>query len=278
MGKGVGYGKVILVGEHFVVYGHKSIVLPLDRYISVEVLKYSVIPEDHKLSNIVEIARKELGLNDSLGISKIDSNLPESAGLGSSAALCVATLRAILDETKMSIDDRRLFEVAKVMENYFHGNSSGVDVYMAIHNKPIIYQRVKDSVEISYLKLDFDVNLGIKIFPRRRGAGDIIRSVREFKERNPEEFTEIEREYDDLFNLAVSSIEQSDIYLLSDAINKNHELLRRIGVSNYEIDREIQKMKSRGVLGAKISGAGDGGAVIGIYEKSDYPFDIVIKI
>lgn len=278
MGMGIGYGKVILVGEHFVVYGHKSIVLPLDRYISVEVTRGNKIHRDPGISHILNIAQRELGLSESLRISKIQSHIPESAGLGSSAALCVATLRAILDEMHMLIDEKRQFEISKLMENYYHGNSSGIDVYMAMYNKPVVYERTDHSISISDIKLDMGLNLGIKILPRKRSAGEIIRSVREFRDREPQRFRKIEESYRGIFEQAKLAIERKDGDLLAEVMNRNHELLREIGISNEKVERVIREMKDRGVIGAKISGAGDGGAVIGLYRKSDYSFDIEIKI
>ncbi len=267
MGVGRGYGKLILFGEHFVVYGLPSIIIPINRYIEVSVSK-GLSNTSPELQKILDIAISELGVN-SVKIDSIKSNIPQSAGMGSSAALCVAILRAILDEYNIILDDRSVFELAKKMENVFHEKSSGVDIIMAIHNKSIIYENS------TYKPIDIDLKLGVKILPRFQTTKDIVRDVALFKNKYPEIFESILDSYRSLFKKVLDL----DYSRLGELMNINQSLLRAIGVSDQRVDRVIADMLASGALGAKISGAGRGGSIIALLdsENSNYEYDMIIK-
>lgn len=268
MGSGKAYGKLILFGEHFVVHGLPSIIIPIDRYIQVKVSRGPSRVQPN-LQHIINIAISELGV-DEINIESIESNIPQSAGMGSSAALCVAILRAIADEYDLKLDDENMFRIATKMENVFHGKSSGVDVIMAIHHRPIIYQ---NSV---YKPIDIKVNLGVKILPRYQSTGEIVENVFNFKEKHPKLFEHILDSYRMIYEEVLDF--KTDYKRLGELMNINQSLLRSIGVSDNRVDKIITDMLESGALGAKISGAGRGGSIIALIdENSKYSYDILIK-
>src|SRR6186713_2515774 len=141
-------GKVILFGEHAVVYGVRALAAGISRGVfarseratadSVHVGGMLLAP-DHALLGAVRCLRAQLGAAP-LRL-EFHSELPQGAGLGSSAAMAVAAARALSKSHEQELSDRQLFEAAQAWERVFHGNPSGVDVAAAQSNSVIAYSR-----------------------------------------------------------------------------------------------------------------------------------------
>lgn len=278
MGYGKSSGKVILFGEHFVVYGLPAIVIPIDRYVEVHLKKGEQSRNPDYINSMLDLLKSKLDIKESFQIIEITSNLPVSAGLGSSAALSVALTKAVADELSLNLSNEEIFELSWNLENLFHKNSSGVDVYVSLYNRPVLYRKSYQRAIIDKISLNIDAKLGIKILRRNESTGDIVNDVREYSIKYPTIFENLKAAYRELFNEAIIALSSGDIMKLAELMNINQSLLRAIGVSNEEVDRTISDMISKGILGAKISGAGRGGAIIGLYESSDYEFDIHIEL
>lgn len=277
MSFGEATGKIILFGEHFVVYGAPAIVLPLKTSLKIWITreKTNNYPQ---LEPLINIAKSKLRIEDDIYIKQISSSIPVSAGLGSSAALCVALLRAILNEYNIKLSDKDFFSIAQNMENLFHTKSSGVDIYAAMYGTPFIYKKTSNDLNIKPIDINIEGKIGVKIFQRAQSTGEIVEDVAKYRNKYYKITEAFLDAYYDIFNRAIDSLIKNDIEEVGNLMNINQSLLRAIGVSNLAIDREISYILSSGALGAKISGAGRGGAVIAIGNEMKYNFDLIIKL
>lgn len=156
--------KWIFAGEHSVLRGFPALALPLKQYrthlkFKTDSNNLKVFPHISlktvndltKLTNeFFHLRNKSFQLN--FGKMILDTNIPFSSGLGSSAALCVAFSRFVFEYLKLPIDIHFLIELAKFLENKFHGESSGLDVTVITLQKPVVFQKEK---ELRILDLDY---------------------------------------------------------------------------------------------------------------------------
>ncbi|MEM2888156.1 MAG: mevalonate kinase [Candidatus Bathyarchaeia archaeon] len=282
--------KVILLGEHFVVHGAPAIVLAIDLratvlaeqrrdkkiYIESKALKYSdyfknddfrlkkrnkhlnsqLKPVYAIIKNVMEIADKEFGVN-----LKIDSDIPVAAGLGSSAAIAVASVAALSHLFSLSLDDKEIFELAFEAEKIIHGNPSGVDPAVSTYGGILRYQKGKD---IQKIGANITLPLVIGDTEIKRSTGEMVTHVGEMRNRFPaifERFLETENE---IVARSIDALRNNDIETLGDLMNINHALLYAIGVSNEPLDKLVYAARKAGASGAKITGAGGGGCIVAL--------------
>lgn len=279
MGTGIGYGKVILFNEHFVVYGIPSIVSAFDRITRCTVEKTeepSWVLEDNRPETPGYKAEKLEQQKDSieriLKFMKIDvskcglkisfgGDLIAASGVGASAASCVALARALSDEFGLGLSDERINEIAYEGEKAYHGAPSGVDNTAAtyggllwfVKGKPIEMISIWQPVEIVI------GNTGIVA-----DTSKVVAGVRERKERFPEKYAKIFREAEDAVHEAREALESFDLKRVGELMNKNHEQLQAIEVSCKELDFLVELSRREGALGAKLTGGGCGGNMVAL--------------
>lgn len=259
-------GKVILFGEHFVVHGNPAIVSAVGLRARVEVVESSggmVLVEgfagDNPASSAASYIMKKLGHSEGLRL-RIFSQIPQSVGLGSSAAIAIASAAATLQLLMGRIDDGLLLEAAYEGEKVAHYIPSGIDTSVAAFGGAGTYTRLEGYRRID-MKLDelLVINTG-----RPRKTGDLVKKVKEFSESNSEKFMEILKEAAGIVDEALKALRKPDLEILGMLMNKNQELLRIVGVSSEEIEEVIKECLRLGAYGAKLTGAGGGGCVIAI--------------
>ena len=266
-------GKVILFGEHFVVHGNPAIVSSISLRAKVEAEK---IPEEHvKLEGFEEdnpaivASRYVLGkLRRQHGLKlRIFSEIPQSVGLGSSAAVSVAAAAATMKLCLNEIDLPLVLEAAHEGEKIIHYTPSGIDTSVATFGGGGVYSRAEGYRRLD-LKLEYVliVNTG-----KLRRTGDLVRKVKAFQEKNPEKFRQILASAGGIVSEAIDHLKSLDLESLGKLMNKNQELLRTIGVSSPEIEEAVAACLDAGAYGAKLTGAGGGGCVIAVadYDKLD---------
>lgn len=279
MGKGIGYGKVILFCEHFVVYQVPSIVSAIEKATAatVEPLKgLGWILDDsrpetpgykaEKLAqqrDSIERVLKAAGVDLQKNPIKIalGGNLVASSGIGASAASCVAIARAISDQFNLSLPDSRINEIAYEGERAYHGTPSGVDNTAAtyggllwfVRGKPIERISIKRPVEIVM------ANTGIVANTEKAVAG-----VRERKQKNPEKYNKIFKEAEELVYMARKALSDYKLRTVGELMNKNHQQLQAIEVSNKELDSLVELAYENGAFGAKMTGGGLGGNIVAL--------------
>ena len=279
-------GKIILFGEHFVVYENRAILGAINKYATVtsektntdnilisSSLGQSSIQKDEDVSNVEKkfrpffyIAKQVIEKNNfEKGITiKIESDIPIGAGLGSSSACCVAAAASILNLFNIT-DEKEVLELAINAEKTIFPNTSGADCTVSVSGGIIEYQKEKG---FSKIETENEFNFIIIDSEQVHSTDKVVERVRKFKENNSEVFTELCSEEERLITKALDSMKKNDLETIGKCMAQNQMFLEQIGVSNDEllsITKEIEKI----TFGAKITGAGDGGCIIALTQKDD---------
>lgn len=264
------FGKVILLGEHAVVYGHPALAGAIDRRVHCSVESVGggasrLEAPDWQLS----ATAGEGTVGEALGrlcrgvnlagpvVVRVRSDLPAAAGLGSSAALSVACARALFEHTGRTGDVEAL---AGEAERCFHENPSGVDVALAARGGLGIYVRGKGLEPLDAEPLSIVVGLTGRI----RNTADMVNRVRDAVDAEPESGHAALGALSDAATRGKAAIESGNLEALGDAMDTAQQHLAGFGLSTPDIDAMVRDAKSRGALGAKLTGAGGGGAVIAL--------------
>ncbi len=279
-------GKIILFGEHFVVYQNRAILGAINKYATVtsektntdnilisSSLGQSSIQKDEDVSNVEKkfrpffyIAKQVIEKNNfDKGITiKIESDIPIGAGLGSSSACCVAAAASILNLFNIT-DEKEVLELAINAEKTIFPNTSGADCTVSVSGGIIEYQKEKG---FSKIETENEFNFIIIDSEQVHSTDKVVERVRKFKENNSDVFTELCSEEERLIAKALDSMKKNDLETIGKCMAQNQMFLEQIGVSNDEllsITKEIEKI----TFGAKITGAGDGGCIIALTQKDD---------
>lgn len=279
-------GKIILFGEHFVVYENTAILGAINKYATVtsektntdnilvsSSLGQSSIQKDEDVSNVEKkfrpffyIAKQVIEKNNfDKGITiKIESDIPIGAGLGSSSACCVAAAASVLNLFNIT-DEKEVLELAINAEKTIFPNTSGADCTVSVSGGIIEYQKEKG---FSKIETENEFNFLIIDSEQVHSTDKVVERVRKFKENNSDVFTELCSEEERLIAKALDSMKKNDLETIGKCMAQNQMFLEQIGVSNDEllsITKEIEKI----TFGAKITGAGDGGCIIALTQKDD---------
>jgi len=262
MAIGSANGKTIILGEHFSVYGSKVIGFGIAKKIDVEICKSPEMDfefvADEKVKKSVEIIKENLGIGN-FRVRIVNSEINIGSGLGSSASLMVAIIRAANIEFGLNLDNARINTTAHKAEKIFHGTPTGIDNTLATYGGAVILQKTTDGpvVERPVIKKPLHIVLvdtGIKKDTLR-----MVQLVKDFKDRNEAIFLTLLDQASALANEAINNIKNGENAKLGPLMDENQELLAAIGVSHPEIDRVIGIARESGALGAKLVGAGGGG-------------------
>lgn len=301
-GKASAPAKIILFGEHFVVYGNPAILASISRRITVAASTISeskiVIGSDigaageytgsafksikggknaREILDPLHSAIKQVlaARNKKTGIEvEVFSKVPHGLGLGSSAASCVATAAAV-DSLFGRPDRQKVCEQAIESERIIHKNSSGADCYVSTFGGLIHYSKPK-----GFTKIESKSPLSIVIGSTgvRHSTGDLVSSVKKFKDRNEALFDDLAKQARDICMEAVAAMPLGKKGKIGELLSENQALLRQIGVSHEKADDLIDICSKVGALGAKITGAGGGGAVIALATSKQDSAKIAAKI
>lgn len=276
--KGFGRGKIILFGEHGVVYGFPAISAALDRGVTVNV---SLNPkksgrwlniEDE--SNYISPDKNGDFLQKAFYtliskvnrlpadfLFKIKSQLPVGAGIGSSAALSVAISEALLRLSGIEPSLQQISQLALEAEKVFHGRPSGIDTTVAAFGGVIKFKKGLNPVPI---KTGRDFYLIITHVAPGGNTKEMVEKVSFLKEKEPKKINDI---FDSINNLVIegeNALLNGDADQLGKLFNKNHAALKQLEVSTSELDEACQFAISMGATGAKLTGAGGGGCIISV--------------
>ncbi|MBS7628144.1 mevalonate kinase [Candidatus Bathyarchaeota archaeon] len=271
-------GKVILLGEHFVVFGKPALVMALDRRARVRVKLLELQADNIKvhslnipnaspaeLQPIKEAAIKAmefLGLRKGLEIT-VNSDIPISAGLGSSAAVSVATIAAVGGLFGVRFTKEDLCRLALEAERLVHKNPSGIDPTIATYGGILLFEKGKPPEPV---KLDLDFQLIIGNTGIARSTGEMVAKVGLLQLYYPEIFESLLEGVHRLVLEALEALRASDLEGLGRLFNVNHGLLSAIGVSDISLERLVYAARAAGAFGAKLTGGGGGGCMIALAE------------
>jgi mevalonate kinase len=286
MGKGSGFGKVILFNEHFVVYGIPSIVSAIAQTTTAEVERFEGMGlhlddlrpatpryKDEKIDQqwgSVDRILKAAGIDTSRNRIKITikGDLVAASGIGASAASCVAIARAVSDEFNLHLPDERINEIAYEGELAYHGTPSGVDNTAATYGGLIWFIRNKPNV-IERIELKEPVEVVIGNTGKVADTMSVVSDVRNRKEEYPEKYNKIFNEAEKLAHNAKEALKNFDLKKVGKLMDEDHELLQSIEVSCKELDFLVDLARSHGALGAKLTGGGCGGNMVALTPGRD---------
>jgi mevalonate kinase len=286
--------KVILFGEHFVVYGEPAIVLAINKrayaqakprkdnriYINSHNLKASGFfkgqqftaekggkEAERKLQPIKMIIQNILGKsNERTGIDvTIKSSIPVAVGLGSSAAVAVSVAAAVSQLLNVALSERDIFQLAYEAEQLVHGTPSGIDPAVSTYGGTLLFQKNKG---FEPLHIDVDIPLVIGNTGIQRSTGKLVALVREKRDRYPTIIEPVIKAGGEIARKALSALKKGDLGTIGELMDINQALLSAVGVSSEPLERLIRAARSAGSYGAKLTGGGGGGCMIALARRN----------
>jgi mevalonate kinase len=266
-------GKLILLGEHFVVHGAPAIALPLPGLgTEVTVVSDPALPAARLDTPVDELADKllrgalaELGLDEGRGLRvKVSSTIPVGYGVGSSAAYAVALLGALSRAVGRPLAPEPLHEKAHSLEHLSHGQPSGIDDTVVTFERPIWFRRGEPPVPLT---LAGRPGLVLAGSGRPGSTRDAVANVATLRAASPDLFDSLHRRAVEVVTRGRTALEAGDTVALGHCLDETHGLLQRLGVSSPELDRLVTVAREAGALGAKLTGSGLGGFVVALAER-----------
>ena len=282
-------GKIILFGEHAVVYHRPAIAVPLtgvkakvtaladplapagqvkidapDIHLQTTLEK---LPEDDPIAIVIRGVLETLGIRSLPAVTlRITSSIPASAGLGSSAAVAAALARAASTFVGHPLSDEQVSQIAFRAEQRLHGNPSGIDNSVVAHARPVYFIRGR-AIEFLHLAEPFSLVIADTGIPS--ATMDMVGALRERWQADPEQHEAWFDRIAEIVDRARSILDNGGCEQLGPLMDANHDLLRTLGVSCAELDRLVEQALRAGALGAKLSGAGGGGNMIALVQAGD---------
>ena len=281
-------GKVILFGEHAVVYGRPALAVPVTQLKATATITkksprgiwieapninlskdISQLPPDHPLAAVINSVFSALGTSHPPACTMyIQSTIPVASGLGSGAAVSVAILRALSAFLGQPLSDEQVNEMAFEAEKIHHGIPSGIDNTVITYSKPVYFIKGRP-VKTFHVGAPFTIVIGDTGISAPTKAS--VRSVRKLWEADKPRWEKVFDRVGEIVWNARQAIERGDLVDLGNLMNANHALLQRMTVSSPELDRLVEAARKSGALGAKLSGGGRGGNMIALVIKENAP-------
>lgn len=280
---GKAHGKIILIGEHAVVHNEPAIAIPFTSA-NIEVTLEQIVGEStmdsiyHSgkiseaplvISNLVqtfyEVCKYFYASTDNMHLT-IKSGIPAERGMGSSAAVATALVRALFDYFDEELSDEVLHRFVSISEKIAHGNPSGLDAKVVSSNKAIYFVRNERS---EFFQLDLPGHL---VIADTGEEGETIKAVTDVGKLVEEQTTDGKQMIMDLGFLTKQAreyIEAKNLHGLGSVLNEAQTKLRKLTVSNETLDRLIETAQENGALGAKLTGGGRGGCMIALVETAE---------
>ena len=276
-------GKIILFGEHAVVYGQPALAVPVTQvHVDVEVLdspragiwinapgidlraELNSLPADHPIGSVILKFSQLFRFSTlpALDIS-IASTIPVASGLGSGAAVSAALIRALALHLTYPLTNEQVNELVFEIEKLHHGTPSGIDNTVITYAKPVYFIKGQ-SVETFAVGKPFTIVIGDTGIPAptKESVGD----VRNLWLKDKASFENLFDEIGQIALKARNLIEKGKPELLGELMDRNHALLQDITVSSPELDQLVLAARAAGAIGAKLSGGGRGGNMIALVE------------
>lgn len=282
-------GKVILFGEHAVVYGQPAIAIPVSqlraRVTIVEssaesildlpdlgrefVMTPTAVDNEEPLIAAVREVQAHLGLAEMPAVRvRLTSDIPIASGLGSGAAAACAIVRGLLRYFGKAAPDKLVNKLVYNVEKLYHGTPSGIDNTVVTYEQPVYFTRrqPKNSIET------FDVGAPLHLLIGDTGVKSptfvAVGDVRRQWELEPLRLNRLFEGCGAITRSARDAILQGDVAMVGALMGQNHQLLQEMGVSSAELDHLVQTALDAGALGAKMSGGGRGGNMIALVTEA----------
>ncbi len=273
------YGKWILAGEHAVLRGHPAIIFPVkDRTL---VFQYWHSKEEARAEFIGDYADElnflfwttmeraveilDINHSDLVGRFRLNSNIPIGAGMGASAALCVAIGRWFVAQDLVTQEN--LLEFARQLENLFHNESSGADIAVAIAGSGIFFSR---SGGLHPISPQWTPNWYLSFSDKVTTTSRCVKRVKNLWHNDQKLAEQIDNDMAQSVINAEQALTQSvkeGLPLLRHAIELGHSCFQRWGLAKGAINTHMKKLQKHGAMAVKPTGSGDGGFVLSLWDK-----------
>lgn len=281
-------GKIILCGEHAVVYGRPAIAVPVTQVTA----KAIASPNPRLETGSVHITAPQIDLNSPLASLPLDdaiakavtdtlaalgvehapafdlrltSTIPLAAGLGSGAAVSVAVIRAVAAFVGAKLPDERVSALAYEVEKIHHGTPSGIDNTVVTYSRPVYFRRGQP-IETLRVGGVFEFLIADTGIPSPTGV--TVAGVRQGWQADPDRYETLFDRVGALVDGARAAVENGDAPALGALMDQNQGLLEQMGVSSPELENLIESARAAGALGAKLSGGGGGGNMIALVDNT----------
>lgn len=274
-------GKIILLGEHSVVYGHPAIAAAIDRGVHATATRSE---EDRVFVSpwnrmVTPNAESEDALDRAVAVAftgrdpnrpklRVDATveLPAGAGLGCSAALGVAVIDAIDRACGTERSREALAEASFDWEKVFHGNPSGIDNTVAALGGVVVYRR---GAPLDPVRPKIPLPIVVAYSGESASTHSTVASVAHQRERRPAEVDELFEAIASVVRNGRIAIERGDLEALGQLFDMNHMMLSSLMLSTDRLETLCSAAREAGALGAKLTGGGGGGCMIALAESAE---------
>jgi mevalonate kinase len=281
-------GKIILFGEHAVVYGRPALAVPVSQIratveveassrpgVWIEAPDVGLASELAQLASDQPLAAAVRGVFSALGIAsfpaiqiRISSSIPVASGLGSGAAVSVALIRALSAHLGQPLSDEQVSALAFEIEKLHHGTPSGIDNTVVTYARPVYFVKGQPP-ETFKVGAPFTVVIGDTGVAASTKAA--VSDVRSLWQTAPGRWEDVFDQVGEIARQARAAIESGDVSALGPLMDANQVLLQRMTVSSPELERLLSAARAAGAQGAKLSGGGRGGNMIALVAKEKAP-------
>lgn len=270
---GKSHSKIILIGEHSVVYGYPAIAIPLKKIeieCAIEEAKSNFFyDETDTLSVAIFTALKYLKKENVKIKYKITSQIPQKRGMGSSAAVSIAAIRAIFNYFRENLEDELLEKLVNTAEIVAHKTPSGLDAKTCLSDKAIRFVKNKG---FSYIDLNLDAYLVIADTGIYGNTGEAIQNVKNLGSKAELSLKKLGRLTDEMTRILTGNIENKKekikkISKIGEIMTAANTELGKLNITIEKTELFVKTAIENGAAGAKISGGGLGGCVIALAEN-----------
>lgn len=279
-------GKVILFGEHAVVYGRPALAIPVTQLQATATVsknsrggiwveapninlssELSQLAPEHPLAAVINSVFEILNITRPPACTVyLQSTIPVASGLGSGAAVSVAILRALSAFLGHPLSDEQINKLAFEVEKLHHGTPSGIDNYVITYARPVYFVKGR-AIKTFRVGADFTIVIGDTGTPAP--TKESVAAVRKLWETDQPRWEKVFDRVGEIVWDARQAIERGDGVELGKLMDANHSLLQEMTVSSVELDSLVDAAHKSGVLGAKLSGGGRGGNMIALVLKEN---------
>ncbi|MDE0422579.1 MAG: hydroxymethylglutaryl-CoA reductase, degradative [Gammaproteobacteria bacterium] len=277
-------GKVILLGEHAVVYGRSALAAPIPLAVEARVVDAGdgvqlVIPRwgveqrvapvrEHPTgaAGILALLLERLDLGDRSMTIEVFPNVPRAVGLGGSAALAVSVIRALDRHFALNLSDPEINDFALECERAAHGTPSGVDNTVATFGKAVLFRAASNGRDASFagIELKRPLPLVIGMTGKESLTAKTVAGVAQARRRNAPRYDAIFDQIEMLTNAGADAARDGALSDLGELMNLCHGFLNALQISTRELEELVEISRRHGAAGAKLTGGGGGGSIVAV--------------